>query len=252
MAQAPAEELIEARTDAAPRIRTPRELAGQIHAALAEQTVQVPGTASGGETISGLAESLAVLLKRRQVLETRMTALLEAHPLAKVLTSMPGGAVRTGARILAEVGDALSISQTGSPTRSFTAPDFTSGESVAVLAELYRRDGGWKIRAVGQGYASGLAGLATDYGVDALTGVRPPHPRPSGAGTDGTAGRHQSRCTQQALGLYGPVRPGPSAPPRAPYGRSPGPARRRSIGPDRLIRSDRHKEHSNAQDLSEW
>ncbi|MFE5717362.1 TerD family protein [Streptomyces erythrochromogenes] len=47
-----------------------------------------------------------------------------------------------------------------------TAPDFTSGETVVVLAELYRREGGWKVRAVGQGYASGLAGLATDYGVD--------------------------------------------------------------------------------------
>ncbi|MET3984586.1 TerD family protein [Streptomyces sp. PvR034] len=60
----------------------------------------------------------------------------------------------------------LSIAQTGSPARSFTAPDFTSGETVVVLAELYRRGGGWKVRAVGQGYASGLAGLATDYGVD--------------------------------------------------------------------------------------
>ncbi|MFD3729604.1 TerD family protein [Streptomyces sp. NPDC058671] len=40
------------------------------------------------------------------------------------------------------------------------------GETVVVLAEVYRRGDGWKIRAVGQGYASGLAGLATDYGVD--------------------------------------------------------------------------------------
>ncbi|MEH0415881.1 TerD family protein [Streptomyces scabiei] len=35
-----------------------------------------------------------------------------------------------------------------------------------VLAELYRRGDGWKVRAVGQGYASGLSGLAMDYGVD--------------------------------------------------------------------------------------
>ncbi|GAA2621202.1 hypothetical protein GCM10010307_04960 [Streptomyces vastus] len=39
-------------------------------------------------------------------MEMRVAALLEAHPLAKVLTSMPEVAVRTGARILAEVGDA--------------------------------------------------------------------------------------------------------------------------------------------------
>ena len=91
LAQASTGELIQVMTDAAPRMRTPRELAGQIHAALAEQTVQIPGTASASEIISGLAESLAVLLKRREILESRMTALLEAHPLAKVLTSMPGG-----------------------------------------------------------------------------------------------------------------------------------------------------------------
>ncbi|MEV7442880.1 VWA domain-containing protein [Streptomyces sp. NPDC091204] len=60
----------------------------------------------------------------------------------------------------------LTITQSGSPAMLFTAPDFTSGETVVVLAELYRRGTDWKVRAVGQGYASGLAGLATDYGVD--------------------------------------------------------------------------------------
>ena len=34
-----------------------------------------------------------------------------------------------------------------------------------MLGELYRRQGAWKFRAVGQGYASGLAGLATDFGI---------------------------------------------------------------------------------------
>ncbi|MBE8471300.1 TerD family protein [Streptomyces justiciae] len=38
--------------------------------------------------------------------------------------------------------------------------------SAFIFGELYRRDGVWKIRAVGQGYATGLAGLATDFGVD--------------------------------------------------------------------------------------
>ncbi|MFQ6146017.1 TerD family protein [Streptomyces seoulensis] len=38
-------------------------------------------------------------------------------------------------------------------------------ETAFVLGELYRRDGTWKFRAVGQGYDSGLAGLATDFGI---------------------------------------------------------------------------------------
>lgn len=37
---------------------------------------------------------------------------------------------------------------------------------MAVAIELYRRAGGWKARAVGQGYDTGLAGLATDYGIN--------------------------------------------------------------------------------------
>ncbi|MFF9346885.1 TerD family protein [Streptomyces sp. NPDC014734] len=38
--------------------------------------------------------------------------------------------------------------------------------SALIFGELYRRSGAWKFRAVGDGYASGLAGLATDFGVD--------------------------------------------------------------------------------------
>ncbi|MEU9333031.1 VWA domain-containing protein [Streptomyces sp. NPDC048290] len=38
-------------------------------------------------------------------------------------------------------------------------------ETAFIGGELYRRQGAWKFRAVGQGYASGLAGLATDFGI---------------------------------------------------------------------------------------
>jgi stress response protein SCP2 len=42
----------------------------------------------------------------------------------------------------------------------------TAGPETAILTgELYRRAGQWKFRAIGQGYASGLAGLATDFGI---------------------------------------------------------------------------------------
>jgi stress response protein SCP2 len=41
------------------------------------------------------------------------------------------------------------------------------GEVSALLfGEFYRRGGDWKFRAIGQGYESGLAGVATDFGVD--------------------------------------------------------------------------------------
>ncbi|MEU1022702.1 TerD family protein [Streptomyces sp. NPDC005904] len=47
----------------------------------------------------------------------------------------------------------------------FTIGD-TGSVSAFIFGEIYRRGPEWKLRAVGQGYATGLAGLATDFGVD--------------------------------------------------------------------------------------
>lgn len=52
----------------------------------------------------------------------------------------------------------------GAEAARFDATDATT-ETAFVLGELYRRNGAWKFRAVGQGYDSGLAGLATDFGI---------------------------------------------------------------------------------------
>ncbi|WP_232666655.1 TerD family protein [Pseudonocardia sp. TRM90224] len=46
-------------------------------------------------------------------------------------------------------------------------------ETAMVLGEVYLRNEEWKFRAVGQGWASGLAGLATDYGIDVDDPVEP-------------------------------------------------------------------------------
>jgi tellurium resistance protein TerD len=42
-----------------------------------------------------------------------------------------------------------------------------STETAMIFGELYRNGGEWKFRAVGQGYASGLAGIAKDFGINA-------------------------------------------------------------------------------------
>ncbi|MEV1023357.1 TerD family protein [Streptomyces sp. NPDC050264] len=52
----------------------------------------------------------------------------------------------------------------GAEIARFDSTDATV-ETAFVLGELYRRQGAWKFRAVGQGYGSGLEGLATDYGI---------------------------------------------------------------------------------------
>ncbi|MDQ6754952.1 MAG: TerD family protein [Actinomycetota bacterium] len=40
-----------------------------------------------------------------------------------------------------------------------------ASETSMVFSELYRRDTEWKFRAIGQGYAAGLRGIATDFGI---------------------------------------------------------------------------------------
>ncbi|MDT0268999.1 TerD family protein [Streptomyces sp. DSM 44915] len=55
--------------------------------------------------------------------------------------------------------------QDGETLLGFGITDATR-ETAFVFGEFYRRSAEWRFRAVGQGYASGLAGLATDFGID--------------------------------------------------------------------------------------
>jgi stress response protein SCP2 len=59
---------------------------------------------------------------------------------------------------------------------TFTPPQLGT-ETALVVVEIYLRNGAWKARAVGQGYANGLAGIATDFGVS----VEEPAPAPAAA-----------------------------------------------------------------------
>lgn len=53
----------------------------------------------------------------------------------------------------------------GIPTIRATL-DAATEENTLILATLYNRDGVWRMRAVGRGYATGLAALAVLHGVD--------------------------------------------------------------------------------------
>ncbi|MEU9677463.1 TerD family protein [Streptomyces parvus] len=66
----------------------------------------------------------------------------------------------------------------GSAIATFTPPRL-GAETALVVIEIYLRNGAWKARAVGQGYANGLAGIATDFGVsveEPAPPVAPPVP----------------------------------------------------------------------------
>ncbi|WP_225836542.1 TerD family protein [Streptomyces sp. NK08204] len=79
-----------------------------------------------------------------------------------VVTASPDAAGQTfqGIEPTATVRDA----DGGSVLATFTPPQLGT-ETALVVVEIYRRGGAWKARAVGQGYADGLAGIATDFGV---------------------------------------------------------------------------------------
>jgi stress response protein SCP2 len=58
----------------------------------------------------------------------------------------------------------MDVAVAGAPVAEFS-PDGLGPETALLCVEIYRRGGAWKVRAVGQGYADGLGGIATDYGI---------------------------------------------------------------------------------------
>ncbi|MFE2048317.1 TerD family protein [Streptomyces sp. NPDC059459] len=81
-------------------------------------------------------------------------------------------------------------------------------ETAFVLGEFYRRQGAWKFRAVGQGYDSGLEGLATEYGIS----VDEPQQAPPAAAPAPTAPPPAPPVTRPATAPP----PAPAAPPAEP------------------------------------
>lgn len=54
----------------------------------------------------------------------------------------------------------------GAEIARYDLSEDASAETAMLFGELYRHNGEWKFRAVGQGYASGLRGIALDFGVN--------------------------------------------------------------------------------------
>ena len=54
----------------------------------------------------------------------------------------------------------------GAELARYDLSEDASTETAMVFGEVYRSGSEWKFRAVGQGYASGLAGIAKDFGVN--------------------------------------------------------------------------------------
>ncbi|MDC2955792.1 TerD family protein [Streptomyces gilvifuscus] len=95
-----------------------------------------------------------------------------------VVTASPDAAGQTfqGIEPTATIRDAAS----GAVLATFTPPQLGT-ETALVVVEIYLRNGQWKARAVGQGYANGLAGIATDFGVTVEEPAAAPATAPAAA-----------------------------------------------------------------------
>ncbi|MGI5220548.1 TerD family protein [Nocardia sp. CA-290969] len=69
----------------------------------------------------------------------------------------------------------LTVHAVDGPVARFAVTD-TEAVTAMMFGEFYRRDRGWRFRAVGQGWASGMAGLVTEFGIQ----VDDPPPGPPG------------------------------------------------------------------------
>ncbi|MFJ1713858.1 MULTISPECIES: TerD family protein [unclassified Streptomyces] len=146
----------------------------------------------------GMTDTLAVDLARVEPAIDRVV----------LAASADGGTFGRVTGLYVRITDAAN----GSEIARFDSADATV-ETAFILGELYRRQGAWKFRAVGQGYDTGLEGLATDFGISV---DEPQQPQPY----------HQPRAPQQPQGAPRTDRlpPVPPAPPTAPPAPSAPPA----------------------------
>ncbi len=109
--------------------------------------------------------------------------------------ALPAGVQRVVVAVAPDAGSFAQVQgltlelRDGAGTPVATFPVRTGGpETLLLLGEVYRRQGGWRLRALAQGYDSGLAGLAADFGV-VVDEDAPPAPEPAAAPGPATGDR---------------------------------------------------------------
>ncbi|WCD85833.1 General stress protein 16U [Streptomyces xanthophaeus] len=152
----------------------------------------------------------------------------EIHQVGVLLVLPPGGPARFGAVPASYVAVADGA---GAELACFTLTGLEA-ETAVVALELYRRQGAWKVRAVGQGYADGLGALLAAGGMAlpeatalAATVLRTASPAGGVLGDDDRTLAAMPSATRE---LHAPQEPAPEPPPQpvplsgSPYAGTPG------------------------------
>jgi transposase len=137
------------RIERAVKARSPRiaaKVTAAVLAALAAQDVTMPAEAATGRVIAELASELDRVCARRDALAAEIEEAFLAHPSGELLASMPGIGPRTGARILAEIGDGSAF-RDGSKLAAYAglAP-VTRQSGTSLAAETRSRRGNHRLK----------------------------------------------------------------------------------------------------------
>ena len=129
--------------------RSPRiavKVADAVMAALDAQSVTMPAEQAVGRVIAELAVELDRIHTRRDALATEIEEVFLAHPFGQVLVTLPGIGPRTGARILAEIGDGTRFAN-GSKLASYAglAP-VTRQSGTSIRGESQSRRGNHRLK----------------------------------------------------------------------------------------------------------
>ncbi len=129
----------------APRIHG--RLTEQIWTALNEQTVIVPGTAAAHKVLPAIATLLLQLGDQRKQIARDVEEVLDAHPLAQILTSMPGVGVKIAARLLAEIGGDVTAFPTAAHLAAYAGiSPVTRRSGTSIRGERVNRGGNKRLK----------------------------------------------------------------------------------------------------------
>lgn len=119
------------------------------------------------------------------------------------------------------------------PIATFDVRPETGDESALICGELYRRGDAWKFRALGQGYETGLVGLATEFGISvdendtasaSADHEQQPQAQPQSHDAPQAQPQPQPQGEPEPAPVTEPVRPGYGYPLPPPAPRQPQPA----------------------------
>ncbi|MFE4692248.1 TerD family protein [Streptomyces sp. NPDC056749] len=184
------------------------------------------GTVRGAEWIAHPASHRVPGLEvsRQAAADHRLAVDLDALPAevhrVTVVLALPMGAGRPVSFGAVAAPFVAVTGLDGTEIATFTLTGLDTESAVSAL-ELYRRQGAWKVRAVGQGYAAGLAGLFADQGVaeaaetaaaiqEAVASGLARSVAPPPRTTEGERVRHPAGPA--AAGAQAPASPSPEAP----------------------------------------